>query len=87
MSKLKKNTVTPINTTSGTIFTTVTAAFKIMAFSTPLLISKNMSHMKTEAIAMEPQLVPVSPSTGKKVPSAIIIMVAKAMFPTQPEIQ
>lgn len=84
---MKKNTVTPINTTSGMTFTTVTAAFRIIAFSTPLLMSKNMSHIKAEAIAMEPQIVPVSPSTGKKVPKAIIIMVAKAMLPTQPEIQ
>ena len=36
---------------------------------------------------MDGQLAPVSPKMGKKVPRAIIIMVAKAMLPIQPLIQ
>ena len=58
-----------------------------MAFSTPRLTRKKMPHRIAEPKAMAVQLVPVSPSDGKNVPRAIIIMVAKAMLPIQPETQ
>ena len=85
--RLKLVTVTTKKRSSGTTFNTVRAALTTIAFSTPRLMSRKIPHMTTDAMAIEGQLVPVSPSTGKNVPSAIIIMVAKAMLPIHPDSQ
>ena len=83
---LKKIIEIMMNNTSGMILKKVPIVLIKVAVSTPLLTRRVKTQQKIMATMIDVRFCPLL-KTGKKVPKALISMVAKAMLPNQADNQ